>query len=61
MICFLTGRTDDPATGRLNPANGFVEELRRRFPPECRALFVCSDPDDREATDYYAGLLKKAL
>ncbi len=59
MICFLTSRTDEAETGRLNPANGFVEELRRRFPPECRALFVCSDPDDREATDYYAGLLKK--
>ena len=59
MICFLTSRTDEAETGRLNPANGFVDELRRRFPPECRALFICSDPDDREATDYYAGLLKK--
>ena len=59
MICFLTSRTDEAETGRLNPANGFVDELRRCFPPECRALFLCSDPDDREATDYYAGLLKK--
>lgn len=59
MICFLTSRTDDPATGRLNPANGFMDELRRRFPPECRALFICSDPDDWETTDYYAGILKK--
>ena len=33
--------------------------VRGRFPPECRALFVCSDPDNRETTDYYAGLLKK--
>jgi len=61
MICFLTSRTDDPVTGRLNPANGFVDELRRRFPPECRALFICSDPDNREAMDYYAGLLKKSF
>ncbi len=59
MICFLTSRTDDPATGRLNPANGFMDELRRCFPPECRALFLCSDPDNRETTDYYAGILKK--
>ena len=59
MICFLTSRTDDPVTGRLNPANGFVDKLRRRFPPECRALFICSDPDSRETTDYYAGILKK--
>ncbi len=59
MICFLTSRTDDPATGRLNPVNGFVDELRCRFPPECRALFICSNPDSRETTDYYAGILKK--
>ena len=57
MICFLTSRTDEAETGRLNPANGFVDELRRRFPPECRALFLCSDPDSRETTDYYAGVL----
>ena len=61
MICFLTSRTDEPATGRLNPANHFVDELRRRFPQECRGLFICSDPDDREAMDYYAGLLKKSF
>ena len=61
MICFLTSRTDEPATGRLNPVNHFVDELRRRFPPECRGLYICSDPDDREAMDYYAGLLKKSF
>lgn len=61
MICILTSRTDDPTTGRLNPDNGFVEELRRCFPPKCRALFICSDPDNREAMDYYAGLLKKSF
>ena len=60
MICFLTSRTDEPTTGRLNPSNGFVDELRRRFPPDCRALFICSDPDNREAMDYYADLLKKS-
>ena len=61
MICFLTSRTDDPATGRLNPANHFAEELRRRFPLDCRALFVCSDPDNPETMDYYAGILKKSF
>ncbi len=61
MICFLTSRTDEAETGRLNPANGFVDELRRRFPPECRALFVCSDPDNWETMDFYAGVLKKSF
>lgn len=61
MICFLTSRTDDPATGRLNPANHFADELRRRFPASCRALFVCSDPDNPETMDYYAGILKKSF
>jgi dipeptidase E len=59
MICFLTSRTDMPETGRLNPANHFVDELRRCFPRSCRALFICSDPDSRETTDLYAGVLKK--
>ena len=61
MICFLTSRTDEAETGHLNPANGFVDELRRRFPPECRALFVCSDPDNWETMDFYAGVLKKSF
>ena len=61
MICFLTSRTDEPATGRLNPANCFVDELRRRFPPACRALFICSDPDGWETMDHYGGLLRKSF
>ena len=61
MICFLTSRTDEAETGHLNPANGFVDELRRRFPPECRALFICSDPDNWETMDFYAGVLKKSF
>ena len=52
MICFLTSRTDEAESGRLYPANRFVEELRRHFPPACRALFVCSDPDNWETMDF---------
>lgn len=38
---------DSPA---LNPANGFVDELRRALPVPCRALFIASDPDNPEHT-----------
>ena len=59
MVCFLTSRTDDPATGRLNPANRFIDELRLRFPNPCHALDICSDPDGWGQTDYYATLTKQ--
>ncbi len=54
MICFLTGRTDLPGAEELNPANRFIDELRRHFPNPCRALNICSDPDAWEKTDFYA-------
>ena len=58
MICFLTGRTDLSGKEELNPANRFVDELRRCFPRPCRALFICSDPDGWEKTDLYASLTR---
>lgn len=59
MICFLTGRTDSPITGELNPANGFIDELRRRFPSPCRAVYICAYPDGWEMTDHYAALTQQ--
>ena len=63
MICFLTSRTDPPGSDHLtlNPANGFLDELRRVFPARCRALFVCSDPDNAEKTDFYAATLRTSF
>lgn len=61
MICFLTSSVVIPGTNALNPANGFLDELRRRFPEPCRALFVCSDPDHAEVTDFYAGLMRESF
>ena len=58
MICFLTSRTDLSERRALNPANHFVDELRRCVPEPCRALFICSDPDGRDKTDYYAADVK---
>lgn len=59
MICFLTSRIDDPNTSKLDPSNHFIDELRLHFPTPCRALDVCSNPDDWDAMDYYASLTKK--
>ncbi len=59
MICFLTSRIDDPNTSKLDPSNHFIDELRLHFPSPCRALDVCSNPDDWDAMDYYASLTKK--
>ena len=63
MICFLTSRTDLPGSDHLNlnPANGFVERLRRCFPEPCRALEVCSDPNDPGKMDFYAALLRRSF
>ena len=58
MICFLTSRTDLSGKEELNPANRFIDELRRCFPRPCRALDVCSDPDGWEKTDLYASLTR---
>lgn len=53
MICFLTSRTDIDDAGVLDPSNGFIEELRNCFPENCRAVYVCSDPDGWDIMDKY--------
>ena len=58
MICFLTSRTDLPDREELNPANRFIDELRRVLPNPCRALNICSDPNAWEKTDFYASLTR---
>ena len=45
MVYFLTSSPCLPDSPALNPANGFVDELKKALPGPCRALFVCSDPD----------------
>jgi peptidase E len=61
MICFLTSSTGMPESNTLNPANHFIDELRKYIPNHCRALFVCSDPDSIEITDYYADAIKMSF
>ena len=47
---FMTSSSCLPDSPSLNPANGFVDELRKALPGPCRALFIVSDPDDPERT-----------
>lgn len=50
MTYFLTSSTCVAGSPALNPANGFVDELRKALPGPCRALFIASDPDNPEHT-----------
>ena len=54
MICFLTSSDMIPDTETLNPANGFTDALYRCWPEDCRALFVCSDQEGHDMTDFFA-------
>lgn len=55
MKLFLASslRTEDGAA--LNPANGFLNELKQSLPSRLRILYICSDPDLHDLTDFYAG------
>ena len=61
MTCFLTSATVIPDTNILNPANRFIDELRLRLPAGCRALHICSDPDNRQKMDFHAALTKQSF
>lgn len=61
MTCFLTSSPCVAGASRLNPANGFVAELRAALPPRIHALFVCSDPDGHERTDRFAADIRESF
>ncbi len=56
MILYLTSSPCVPGADRaiLNPANGFLDRLRRDVPEGVRCLVVCSDPDSFAFTDQFA-------
>ncbi len=59
MVCFLISSPVIPGTELLNPANSFIDELRRCFRRDSRTLFVCSDPDLYDKTDFFANATKE--
>ncbi|MBO4916122.1 MAG: Type 1 glutamine amidotransferase-like domain-containing protein, partial [Oscillospiraceae bacterium] len=60
MICFLTSVTSNDGR-RLNTQNGFADELRKAVPQPCEFLFVCSDPDVPEKTDFFAAEVRDSF
>lgn len=52
MVVFITSSpyVDGADRAILNPENGFIDRLREALPPNPRALFVCSNPEDRDGT-----------
>ena len=61
MICFLTSRTEIKATGEVNPANGFIDELMHFAPDPCRVLHICSDPTTHGIMDAKAAEVRSSL
>lgn len=56
MICFFT--SDPILDNVVNPANGLLSELRQYIAPNANVLYVCSDPEDCDRTDFYSGMQK---
>ena len=54
MIYFLTSSSCTPGLPSLNPANGFVAELKQALKEPVHALFITSAPDDVVFTDSVA-------
>ena len=59
MTYFLTSSTCKDGESFLDEANGFARELRTAFPNPCAALCICSDPEDHEKADRYAGFTRE--
>ncbi len=61
MTCFLTSSPFLPGGSGLDPANGFVKELKNAVPNPCRGLFICSDPTDYPFTDGFADMMHASI
>ena len=55
MIVFITSSPyiDGAERAILNPQNEFLDRIRAVLPPNPRALFICSDPDDHDMTCHF--------
>lgn len=61
MTYFLTSSTCIQGAPVLNPANGFVDGLKKALDCPCRALFVCSSPDEPERTGHFAQVTRESF
>lgn len=55
MVIFITSSPyiDGADRAILNPRNEFIDRLRCALPPNPRALFVCSNPEDHNMTCHF--------
>ena len=61
MVYFLTSSPFTPGTPYLNPANGFLDALKKTLPKTSSALFVCADPNRPAYTDHIAQDMRLAM
>ena len=61
MICFLTSSPCVQGASELNPANGFIEELRRALPNPGRTLFITAEPDLPDWTEMVSGFTRDSF
>lgn len=54
MILYLTSSATTGWGGELNPANGFLSDLRQNLPSPLNCVMITSCPDNREITDKMA-------
>ncbi len=61
MTVFLTSSPCLLGEEKLNPANGFVDALRKALPSPCRCLFITSDRDDHAFTEGHGYAIKRSF
>jgi dipeptidase E len=61
MFCFLTSLPYTEETEELNPANGFLDALKRCITLPCSALYISGYPDDGEENDESAEVFMQDL
>ena len=61
MICYLASSPAHLGNTRLDPANGFVENLKRDLPRDINMVFVASDPDDHAGMEGYADEMRRCF
>lgn len=61
MLCFLSSNPYSETDDGINLANGFRKKLRAAIPDGGNALFIVSDPDGFDRTDYFAKGMKRCF
>lgn len=63
MTLFITSSPfiDGAERAIFSNANGFIDRIRTVLPPNPKAVFVCSDPDDHEGTCQFAAITTAAF